>query len=119
MGGVDALTGTYHLPCPTAGRPACASRPFARSSGCPGLRTLPLYRVVFACACGGEHVALVGHDALDWAPLGLDEGITYVNLMTSRRDDLAAELTGLASARIGRGSGRGASSATARVPRAP
>jgi hypothetical protein len=62
-----------------------------------------VYRVVFACACGGEHVGLVGHDALDWAPLGLDDRLTYINLMTSRRDELASELTSLASARIGRG----------------
>ena len=69
----------------------------------PGPSHPAVYRVVFACACGGEHVALVGHDALDWAPLGLDGSVTYVNLMTSRRDDLAAELAALASARIGRG----------------
>ena len=49
------------------------------------------------------HVALVAHDDLDWSPLGLGDEGTYVNLMTSRRDDLATELTGLASARIGRG----------------
>ena len=62
-----------------------------------------VYRVVFLCGCGEDHVALVGHDALDWSPLGLDDDVTYVNLMTSRRDELASELTGLASAHIGRG----------------
>ncbi len=103
MGGVDALTGTYHLPCPTGGSARVRLSSFREIERLPGPSHPALYRVVFACACGGEHVALVGHDALDWAPLGLDEGITYVNLMTSRRDDLAAELTGLASARIGRG----------------
>jgi hypothetical protein len=62
-----------------------------------------LYRVVFACTCGSDHVALVAHDDLDWSPLGLADEGTYVNLMTSRTDDVATELTGLASARIGRG----------------
>jgi hypothetical protein len=104
MGGVDALTGTYRLGCPAVGsttRVRLSS--FRQIDRLPGPAHPALYRVVFACACGGEHVGLVGHDALDWAPLGLDDGVTYVNLMTSRRDDLASELTGLASARIGRG----------------
>jgi hypothetical protein len=94
MGGVDALTGTYHLPCPTGGSARVRLSSFREIERLPGPSHPALYRVVFACACGGEHVALVGHDALDWAPLGLDEGITYVNLMTSRRDDLGASSPG-------------------------
>jgi hypothetical protein len=104
VGGVDALTGTYRLGCPAVGsstRVRLSS--FRQIERLPGPAHPAVYRVVFACACGGQHVGLVGHDALDWAPLGLDGGLTYVNLMTSRRDDLASELTGLASARIGRG----------------
>ncbi len=103
MGGVDPLTGTYRLPCPTAGSTRVRLSSFREIERIAGTAHPAVYRVVFACPCGGEHVALVGHDALDWAPLGLDEGVTYVNLMTSRRDDLASELTGLATARIGRG----------------
>jgi hypothetical protein len=104
MGGVDALTGTYRLPCPSAAesrRVRLSS--FREIERLPGPAHPAVYRVVFLCACGDDHVALVGHDDLDWAPLGLDEGTTYVNLMTSRRDDLAAELSGIASAHIGRG----------------
>ena len=103
MGEVDALTGTYRLPCPTGGWARVRLSSFREIERLPGSSHPAVYRVVFACACGGEHVALVGHDVLDWAPLGLDEGVTYMNLMTSRRDDLAAELVALASARIGRG----------------
>ena len=103
MGEVDALTGTYRLPCPTGGWARVRLSSFREIERLPGSSHPAVYRVVFACACGGEHVALVGHDVLDWAPLGLDEGVTYMNLMTSRRDDLAAELIALASARIGRG----------------
>jgi len=103
MGEVDALTGRYRLPCPTGGSARVRLSSFREIERLPGPSHPAVYRVVFACACGGEHVALVGHDVLDWAPLGLDEGVTYMNLMTSRRDDLAAELIGLASARIGRG----------------
>ena len=104
MGGVDALTGTYRLGCPASGattRVRLSS--FRQIERLPGPAHPAVFRVVYACACGGEHVGLVGHDALDWAPLGLDDDLTFINLMTSRRDDLASELTGLASARIGRG----------------
>lgn len=104
MGGVDALTGTYRLACPDAGSTARVRlSSFREIERLPGPAHPAVYRVSFSCGCGGEHVGLVGHDALDWAPLGLDDDLTYVNLMTSRHDDLAAELTGLASARIGRG----------------
>jgi hypothetical protein len=104
MGAVDALTGTYRLGCPAAGsttRVRLSS--FRQIERLPGPAHPAVYRVVFACGCGGHHVGLVGHDALDWAPLGFDDHVAYVNLMTSRRDDLADELTSLASARIGRG----------------
>ena len=89
MGAVDALTGTYRLGCPAAGsttRVRLSS--FRQIDRLPGPAHPAVYRVVFACACGGEHVGLVGHDALDWAPLGLDDRLTYINLMTSRRDEL-------------------------------
>src|SRR5207248_893813 len=36
-------------------------------------------------------------------PLGLDPGRTFVNLMTSRHDDLSVELTDVALTRIGAG----------------
>lgn len=103
MGGVDVLTGAYRLSCPAKGSARVRLSSFREIERLPGPSHPAVYRVVFACACGSDHVALVGHDALDWSPLGLEEGVTYLNLMTSRRDDLAAELTGLASARIGRG----------------
>ena len=103
MSGADALTGTFRLPCPTAGFSRVRLSSFREIERLAGPAHPAVYRVVFVCTCGDEHLALVGHDALDWSPLGLDEQATFVNLMTSRRDDLAAELAGLASARIGRG----------------
>ena len=75
MGDVDALTGQLSAAVP--GRRYARRAPViasARSSGLPGPRTPAVYRVAFACACGGEHAALVGHDALDWAPLGPASG---------------------------------------------
>lgn len=104
MSPFDALTGMFRLGCPAAGattRVRLSS--FRQIERLPGPSHPAVYRVVFACGCGGHHVGLVGHDALDRAPLGLDDHVAYVNLMTSHRDDLADELTSLASARIGRG----------------
>src|SRR5512144_2167681 len=103
MGGVDALTGTFRLPCPVAGWSSVRLSSFREIERLHGVAHPAVYRIVFLCTCGDEHVALVGHDALDWAPLGLDGGVTYLNLMTSQRDDVGTELSGLASARIGRG----------------
>ena len=103
MSGADALTGTYRLPCPRQGQTRVQLSSFREIERLPGTVHPAVYRVTFACACGDDHVALVGHDALDWAPLGLEPGSTYVNLMTSRSDDLADELVALASARIDRG----------------
>ena len=103
MGGVDPLTGTFSLPCPRAGSGRVRLSSFREIERLPGPAHPAVYRVLFLCDCGDEHVALVGHDALDWSPLGLDDTETYVNLMTSRRDDVGSELAGLASARIGRG----------------
>jgi hypothetical protein len=103
MGLVDALTGTFRMPCPAAGSCRVRLSSFREIEQLPGTAHPTVFRVVFACACGDEHLALVGHDALDRAPLGLDEQQTFVNLMTSRRDDLGSELVALASAHIHRG----------------
>ena len=100
---VDALTATYRLPCPEGGTSRVRLSSFREIERLPGPSHPALYRIVYRCSCGGDHVALVGHDELDWSPLGLDGGVTYVNLMTSRHDDLSVELTELASQRIGRG----------------
>ena len=103
MGQVEALTGRYRLPCPSRGTCNVRLSSFREIERLPGAAHPAVYRIAFACTCGGEHVALVAHDALDWSPLGLGEERSYVNLMTSRLDDLAEELRGIASERIGRG----------------
>lgn len=103
MGEVDALTGTYRLPCPAQGTSRVRLSAFRQIERLAGPAHPAVYRVAFACGCGDEHVALVSHDALDWAPLGLDPGTAFVNLMTSRHDDVASELAALATAHIDRG----------------
>jgi hypothetical protein len=100
---MDALTGRFRLACPATGTCGVRLSSFREIERLPGAAHPAVYRVAFACSCGDEHVALVGHDALDWAPLGLAEEGSYVNLMTSRPDDLAEELCAIATAHIGRG----------------
>ena len=103
MGEVDALTGTFRLPCPTHGTASVRLSAFREIERLAGSAHPAIYRVAFSCACGDDHVALIGHDTLDWSPLGLDEGTAFVNLMTSRRDDVAAELAAVATTHIDRG----------------
>lgn len=103
MGDVDALTGRYRLPCPTDGTCGVRLSSFREIERLPGAAHPAVYRVAFACHCGDVHTALVGHDTLDWAPLGLTEPGSYVNLMTSRPDGLADELSDIASSHIRRG----------------
>ena len=103
MGDVDALTGRFRLSCPAGGSCGVRLSSFREIERLPGAAHPAVYRVAFACTCGEEHVALVGHDVLDWALLGLAEHVSYVNLMTSRPDALADELCAIATAHIGRG----------------
>lgn len=103
MGAVDALTGTFRLPCPAQGTAAVRLSAFRQIERLGGAAHPAVYRVTFQCGCGGEHVALIGHDALDWGPLGLDDDTAFLNLMTSRREDVSSELAALATTHIDRG----------------
>ncbi len=95
----DALTTRYSFACPAHGEARVTLSAFRRVERLPGAAHPALYRVTFACGCGEEHVGLVSHDQLDWAPLGLAVG-TFLNLMTARLDDVAGELGELAARRI-------------------
>jgi hypothetical protein len=68
----------------------------------PGATHPAVFRVRYACACGDEHVGLVAHDELDWAPLGLDSRM-FLNLMTDRLEPVKDEFGDLAARRIGAG----------------
>jgi hypothetical protein len=99
----DALTTTYRLSCPRHGETSVRFSRFRRLDELPGTQHPAVYRVEFACGCGDEHPALVAHDDLDWAPLGLEDDATFVNLMTSKHGSLAEELAALAAQKIGAG----------------
>ena len=95
----DAITTRYGFSCPVHGAAAVALHDFRQLERLPGAAHPAVYRVRFACGCGDEHPGLISHDDLDYAPLGLEEG-RYLNLMTSRLEDVAAELGDLAVRRI-------------------
>jgi hypothetical protein len=96
----DALTTSYTFACPVHGETRVRLSRFRRLQELPGAHHPAVYRVEFACGCGQEHPGLVTHEELDWAPLGLQDDTTFVNLMTSRVEPLGDELVDLAAARI-------------------
>jgi hypothetical protein len=96
----DTLRTSYTFACPIHGEAHVRLSGFLRLEELPGPHHPAVYRVEFSCGCGGEHPGLVTHDDLDWAPLGLQEGATFLNLMTSRTEPLGDELGDLAATRI-------------------
>ena len=96
----DTLRTSYTFACPLHGEAHVRLSRFLSLEELPGPHHPTVYRVEFSCGCGGEHLGLVTHDELDWAPLGLQEGTTFLNLMTSRREPLGDELGDLAAMHI-------------------
>jgi hypothetical protein len=99
----DPLTSRYSFACPHGRDASVRLSSFRHLERLPGPEHPAVYRVLFACNCGDDHLGLVSHDELDWAPLGGATGETFHNFMTTHDDALATELLGLAAARIGAG----------------
>jgi hypothetical protein len=95
----DALTTRYTFSCPELGEARIALSSFRRVEQLPGATHPTVFGVSFDCGCGSEHPGLVSHDELDWAPLGLAEGLFH-DLMTSRLAPVEDELADLAARRI-------------------
>src|SRR5438128_2595217 len=95
----DALRGRFTFACPTHGESSVTLSASRALEQLPGAAHPAVYRVRFACRCGDDHLGLVSHDELDWAPLGLQDGV-FLNLMTSRVERLDAEFSDLAARRI-------------------
>jgi hypothetical protein len=112
----DALTSRYGFSCPVRGETSVTLSAFRSLEALAGTSHPVVYRVTFACGCGGEHAGLVTHEELDWAPLGFG-GERFFNLMTAQLEDVSVELSDLAARRIQAGSGRGRSSACPRSGR--
>lgn len=95
----DVLTTRYAFPCPERGEARVALSSFRRIEQLGGAAHPAVFEVSFDCGCGGRHPGLLSHDELDWAPLGLREGV-FLNLMTAKLDPLEDELAELAARRI-------------------
>ena len=95
----DVLRSRYTFSCPVRGETHVALSSFRRIEQLPGAAHPAVFEVDFDCGCGGRHPGLVSHDELDWAPLGLHEGV-FLNLMTAKLDPLEDELADLAASRI-------------------
>ena len=95
----DALTARYTFACPSREQAQVALSSFRRLERLPGASHPAVYGVRFDCWCGEEHPGLVGHDDLDWAPLGAHAG-RFVDLMTSRTAEVGGELLELAAAHL-------------------
>jgi hypothetical protein len=95
----EQLTGRYTFACPLRGEVRVRLSRFLLIERLPGAAHPAVYKVLFACECGGEHEGLVAHDELDWAPLaGADE--QFLNLMTAQLESAAVDLLELAAQRI-------------------
>ena len=95
----DALTTRYTFACPSRGETRVRLSAFRILDRLPGAEHPAVFQIVFDCPCGEEHPGLVSDAELDWAPLGLTEE-RFLNLMTARFEDTAAELSDLAVRRI-------------------
>ena len=95
----DALTTRYTFACPERGESRVRLSAFRCLDRLPGTGHPAVFQVVFDCPCGTEHPGLVSDAELDWAPLGLSDE-RFLNLMTDRFEDTAAELSDLAVRRI-------------------
>ena len=98
----DALSTRYTFSCPARGESRVLLHDFRELDRLPGAAHPAVFRVRYACACGDEHIGLVAHDELDWAPLGLDSRV-FLNLMTDRLEPVEGEFGDLAARRIGAG----------------
>jgi len=98
----DPISTQYTFPCPTRGEAGVRLHDFRELERLPGAAHPAVFRVRYACSCGEDHLGLVAHDELDWAPLGLQSG-TFLNLMTDRLEPLQDEFGDLAARRIGAG----------------
>jgi hypothetical protein len=95
----DVFKTRYEFACPERGEARVALSSFRRIEQLPGAAHPAVYEVAFDCGCGGRHPGLVTHEELDWAPLGLGEGV-FLNLMTAKLDRLEDELADLAARKI-------------------
>lgn len=98
----DGFSGRYTFGCPATGEARVRVSRFRRVERLAGPAHPAVFKITFACPCGGDHDGLVSHDDLDWAPLGT-AAATFFNLMTRRHEPAEDELLDRAVRAIGCG----------------
>ena len=96
----DGLTGRYTVSCPRTGDVRVRLSAFRAIDRLPGAAHPAVYRVTYACPCGEDHDALLAHDELDWAPLGIGGEARFFNVMTRRLEPLDGDLADRAALQI-------------------
>src|SRR5438445_13495506 len=84
----DALRSRYTFACPHQGETHVRLSRFRVLEHLPGTAHPVVYTVRFACGCGSEPQGLVGPDELDYAPLGLGDGL-FLTLLPAPMADVA------------------------------
>jgi hypothetical protein len=100
----DPISVRYTFPCPTQGEARVRLHDFRELERLPGTAHPAVFRIRYTCTCGDDHLGLVAHDELDWAPLGLRlQAGMFLNVMTDRLEPVKDEFGDLAARRIGAG----------------
>src|SRR4051812_42033009 len=105
----DAISASYRFHCPSgpeARGVAVRLSQFRRVERLDGPAHPAVYRVVWACGgCGQDHLGLVTHDELDYAPFApqVEERVSFWDPLTGRvGGNLRAELAQAAARRLRR-----------------
>jgi hypothetical protein len=97
---------TFHCPRqPEGGLQRVPLSAFRQLQRLPGAAHPAVFRVAYRCACGDDHVGLVAHNDLDYAPfagLGEDD-VAFHNLLTGRSESVADELVEILRIEVQRG----------------
>src|SRR3981189_2946695 len=96
----DTLTTSYTFNCPIHGETHVRLSRFRRLEQLPGTQRPALFRIEVGCGWGGAPPGPVAPDVRAGARLGLHDETTFLNLMTSRVEAVAAEFGELAASRI-------------------
>src|SRR2546422_7526040 len=98
----DVIRASYQFHCPRHPHGelhAVALSRFRSIERLPGAAHPAVFRVTYRCDCGDDHVGLVSHDDLDYAPIGATE-VTFRNLLTGRPNRGPGEWPKLAPGRV-------------------
>ena len=101
----DVLRASYRFHCPhrpQGGLRSVALSRFRSLERLPGAAHPAVFRVVYRCDCGDDHVGLLAHDDLDYGPIAASN-VEFRNLLTGRSEPVGEELLELTRLQVQRG----------------